>query len=423
MQTPRFRFSVMPVLLALLVGVAHLLPTNVVKVAARGMGFEYLQAWRSRSNWIRAALTAALTLLSRLRHVFDVVQRHALFKPAVAAAALLLVSLIDQKALLAMPLIIGAALTEGQHAEEFLLEERDVIGRPSRENVTVLSGQNLKAGAVIGRVKLGIGRVSIPVVVGTGTGTATLVFAGPEVEVGNYVLTCTAAVAHGGVFSLTTPSGKALPPFTMTPGSGNTTAYTSRHINFSITDATDFIVGDAFTFIVSTTAPTVIGGTGTGVMTALSLGPEAKPGRYLVINRVVVANGGDFEVIAPDGASIGRFIWANAGSTAAFTSRQVNFTLSDATDYIAGNFFDIAVFNNLALGKVVAWDPLTFDGRHVAAGVLTDNIDASTADTAGVIVARHATVDGGSLIYATAISASEKASAALDLERRGIVVR
>jgi hypothetical protein len=316
-----------------------------------------------------------------------------------------------------------SVLTEGQRAGEFLLEERESVGRPSLESITVLSGQNLAAGAVIGRVTKGIGRVSIPTVVGTGTGTVSAVFAGPEVEVGNYTLTCTAAVAHGGVFSLTTPSGRALPALTMTPGSGGTTVYTSRHLNFSITDANDFIVGDYFIFIVSTTAPTVIGGTGTGVMTALSLGPDAKPGRYQVINRVVVATGGDFEVLAPDGSSIGRFIWAASGSTASFTSRQVNFTLSDATDYIAGNYFDICVFNQLSGGKVVAWAPSTYDGRDHAVGVLYDAVDASLADKAGVIVTRDATVRGDDLQWGAAITAAEKISAAVDLALRGIVVR
>src|SRR4051812_35495470 len=101
-----------------------------------------------------------------------------------------------------------ATLTEGQHAGEFLLEERMEAGRPSRETVTVLSGQNLKAGAVVGRVSKGIGRVSIPTVAGgTGTGTVSNVYAGPDVQVGSYVLTCTAAVPNGGVFSLVCPDG------------------------------------------------------------------------------------------------------------------------------------------------------------------------------------------------------------------------
>ncbi len=314
------------------------------------------------------------------------------------------------------------ASTETLQAGDFILQE--LLGSIGRTALTVLSGQNLNAGAVLGRVKLGIGRVSIPTVSGTGTGTASLVFAGPDVEVGNYVLTCITAVAHGGVFSLTTPSGKALPNFTMTPGSGGATAYTSRHINFTITDSTDFIVGDSFTFVVSTTVPTVIGGTGTGVLSALTLGPDAKPGRYQIVNNVVNAGGGDMSVIGPDGCSVGgRFIWAASGSTATFTSRQISFTISDATDYIAGNFFDIAVFNQLAGGKAVAWDPTTFDGRHRVAGILFDGVNASAADKAGVAVTTAAVIRKGSLSWGASISAAEKESAYKEMLALGLIAR
>lgn len=309
-------------------------------------------------------------------------------------------------------------ITESKHPGQSILFE--MPKNYSRKQVTVLSGQNLGACAVVGRVALGIGRASIPTVVGTGDGTMSLVFAGPNVEVGNYVITCTAAVAHGGVFSVVAPSGKALPSFTLTPGSGGTSAYTSSHINFSITDGSaDFIVGDAFTIVVGSTAPTVIGGTGTGVMTALSLGPDAQPGRYKVINRVVIANGGDFEVLAPDGKSIGRFNWAASGSTASFTSRHINFTLSDATDYIAGNYYDIAVYNigERGEGKVVAWDPTTYDGRHIPAGILIGAVDASSADQPGVILARNAILNGDDVAYAAAISAAQKQVAAEAMER------
>lgn len=315
------------------------------------------------------------------------------------------------------------AITETQHAGAFILSE--LFGALGRAPVTVLSGQNLIAGAVAGRVSLGIGRVSIPTVVGTGNGTASLVFAGPEVEVGNYVVTCTAAATHGGTFSVTTPSGKVLPSLTLAGGSGATSAYTSRHINFSITDGgTDFILGDAFTFAVSTTVPTVIGGTGNGVLSALSLGPDAKPGRYQIVNNVVVVGGGDMSVIGPDGNSVGgRFLWAASGSTATFTSRQINFTISDATDYIAGNFFDICVFNQLSGGKAVAWDPTTFDGRHRVAGVLFDDVDASAGDKPGVLVSAPAIIRKGSLSWGASITSSQKESAYLDLAKLGVLAR
>ena len=318
------------------------------------------------------------------------------------------------------------AVTETQHAGGFILAE--IMGQLARSAVTVLSGQNLNAGAVVGRVKYGIGRISIPAVAGgTGTGTVSNVFAGPEVEVGNYVLTCTAAVADGGVFSLTAPSGKALPTLTMTPGSGGSTLYRSRHINFTITDATDFIVGNSFTFVVSTTAPTVIGGTGTGTISALALGRDATPGNYRVICTEAITNGGRFQVYrgGPNGgASLGEYLMtAGSGTATAFETPFFSFTLTDATDFIVGNSFDVCVFNQLAGGKAVAWDPTTFDGRHQVAGVLFDAVNASAADKAGVLVDTSAIVRKASLSWGASITAAEKESAYLDMRALGIIAR
>ncbi len=421
MTTPRNRFTVTPFLAAFFAALVFMPGLNVVNVHAVGLGIEYEQPWLRPSSALKSVTNFARSIVARLSQGLETLQQHALFRPAAALTAAGVLAYLQPEAAMVAPLLFGV-ITEGQHPGEFMLGERPDGG--SRDNITVLSGQNLEAGDVVGRVSLGIGRVSIPTVVGTGTGTASLVSAGPEVEVGNYVLTCITAVAHGGVFSLTTPSGKALPNFTMTPGSTTATAYTSRHINFTITDATDFIVGDVFTFVVSTTVPTVIGGTGTGVLSALSLGPDAKPGNYKINNDVVVANGGDMTVTGPDGNVVGgRFIWSASGSTASFTSRQINFTISDATDYIANNHFNVAVFNQLAGGKVVEWDPLTFDGRHKAIGLLYADVDASSADAAGVIVTRDAAVMKGSLIWAAAITTSQKESAYLDLASRGIVAR
>jgi len=309
-----------------------------------------------------------------------------------------------------------STVTETTHSAEFLLSEAP--GQRSREAVTVLSGQTLEAGEVVGRVTKGVGRVSVPTVVGTGDGTASLVFAGPNVEVGSYVLTCTAAVAHGGVFSLTTPSGLALPALTLTPGAGGTTAYTSDHINFTITDgSTDFAAADVFTFVVGTTAPTVIG-TGNGTISAITLGRAAKTGRYKVVNLETITNGGRFECRGPDGDALGEItITAGAGGTGVFTSDQLNFTLTDATDFVAGDFFEVAAYNQLAGGKCVEWNPASVDGRQHVAGVLYAAVDASAADASGVLVARDAEVDTGLLAYATTITAANKADAVAALAR------
>jgi hypothetical protein len=427
---PLFRRVFLPALLSLLVGYLVMPALSIVRVDARGMGTEHASPWRTRANGIAAAvastLALALTFLGRLHRRLEQMSRSPLFRPAVALAMLALVALVDHKALFAAPFIFGATASEGQHAGEFLLEERMEAGRPSRENITVLSGQNLKAGAVIGRVNKAAGRVSTPVVVGTGNGTVSLVFAGPEVELGNYVLTCTAAVANGGVFSLTTPSGKAMVPLTMTPGGGGTTVYASRHLNFSITDgATDFIVTDAFTFVVSTTAPVAIG-TGNGTISGLSLGPDAKTGNYRVECIAAITNSGTFKVADPGGAivAVGTIVAGAGGTLVLAGQRQLNLTVTDgATDFAVGDAFNVTVYNNLAGGKVVAWDPLTFDGRSISVGALYDNVDATLADTAGVIITRDATVDRAGLQYTAGLSAADKSGAENDLGKRNIIVR
>lgn len=311
-----------------------------------------------------------------------------------------------------------ALLSEGKNAGEFILSEAP--GDRSRENVTVLSGQNLKAGAVVGRVNKGVGKAAIPAVVGTGDGVMSALFAGPEVEKGSYVVTCTVAATDGGTFSVTTPSGKALPNAVVG------TPYVSRHINFSIADGSaDFIVGDVFTIVVTTGAPAVVG-TGDGTISGLSLGPDAKPGQYRVECIEAITNSGEFKVVSPDGETVAvGYIVAGAGGTLVLANqRQLNLTITDAsTDFAVGDFFEVFAFNELARGKVVAWDPTTFDGRDDAAGLLYDNVNASLADKAGVIVARQAQVRKNDLDWAAAIAAGQKESAYLDLEALGIIAR
>ncbi len=311
-----------------------------------------------------------------------------------------------------------ASKTEGRYASEFILSE--ALGTLSRENITVLSGQDLSAGAVIGRVNKGVGKAAIPAVVGTGNGVMSALFAGPEVEVGSYVVTCITAATNGGTFSVTTPSGNLLPNAVVG------TPYRSRHINFNIADgSTDFIVGDVFTIVVTTGAAAVVG-TGNGTISGLSLGPDAKAGQYRVECIEAITNGGAFKVVSPDGETVAvGYIVAGAGGTLVLANqRQLNLTITDAsTDFAVGDFFDVFVYNQLAGGKIVAWDPTTYDGRHDAAGLLYDNVDASLADKAGVIVARQAEVRKNDLQWASAITAQEKESAYLDLAALGIVAR
>ncbi|HEX4348340.1 MAG TPA: head decoration protein, partial [Vicinamibacterales bacterium] len=265
MDKPRLRFTVLPVALVMVLSVFALPALAIVRVDARGMGHEHTQPWRTKAAIaLEVSLAAVATMgLAWRRRIRSLIE-HPYFKPAAACALLALVALVNTKALLASPLILGT-LTEGVHTAEFLRFEAHQS--KSRDAITVLSGQTLKAGAVIARVNKGVGRVSVPAVVGTGNGTATAVFAGPEVQVGNYVVTCKTVAANGGVFSVVDPAGNVMPDATVG------TPYVGREINFTLNDgSSDFILTDAFTFVVSTTLPLAVG-TGTGTISAVSLGP------------------------------------------------------------------------------------------------------------------------------------------------------
>jgi hypothetical protein len=214
--------------------------------------------------------------------------------------------------------------------------------------------------------------------------------------------------------------------FTMGTTTGATAAFKSPHINFSLTDgSTDFIVGDAFTFVVGTTAPTVIGGTGTGVMTAISVGKLAQRGNYRVINRQVLAAGGEFDIIAPDGSIVGHWPWADSGSTEAFVSDHISFTLSDSTDYILNNYFDVAVYGPAAAPKVVKWDPTATDGRQYVAGIAWDTYDATSADVTGAVITARGpcVVNGNELSWISTAGVADKVAGKQALTALGIVAR
>lgn len=317
---------------------------------------------------------------------------------------------------------MATPIVEGNNLADILIDEAPNMR--SRAKKTVLSGQNLAIGAVIGLVTSGVGGAPVPVVSGTGNGTMSLVSAGPDVQVGSYVVTCTSAVTNGGVFSVVAPDGTALPSLTLTVGAGSTTAYTSSHINFSITDgSTDFAAADSFTIVVSSTAPVVIG-TGDGTMSLITLGKEAQSGAYTVTCTAAATNGGTFSVRAPDGTALPDLVLsAGAGNTTAYTNPQINFSITDgSTDFVVGDVFNIFAYNELT-SKAVAWDPTAVDGRQHVAGFLIAAVDASAADTDGVAIVRDAQVTEENLAWASSVSAAEKLVGMAELRALGIVDR
>lgn len=308
-----------------------------------------------------------------------------------------------------------ATYTEPVRPYEFVLRDSGGI---SYDALTLASGAgSLVAGSVVGRVSKRQAALPIPTIVGTGTGLMSGLIAGPDVQVGNYVITLLATSATAA-FSVVAPDGTAL------PNGAVGTAYKSSHISFSIANGGTMTLGDSYTAVVTAGAnPTVIGATGTGTCTAVTLGKYAQLGTYQVINRAVVANGGDFEVIAPDGSSVGRFLMGTSSTGAAsFTSDQINFTLTDATDFILGNAFNIVVAGYASpQGKL--WDPTAVDGTQEAYGVITHAADASSTTAAVTCLTRLAEIKTAALTWKSTVTAAQKAEAYRQMAANHLVAR
>jgi len=113
--------------------------------------------------------------------------------------------------------------------------------------------------------------------------------------------------------------------------------------------------------------------------------------------------------------------------------------LGDLLKFEAPNLYSrdritVASGQNLLLGTVLGivtltgqyrqFDPSAEDGTQVAAGVLIQPCDASTADrTDGLVVARHAIVSDHALAWPEAITAAEQLAAIAQLKALGVLVR
>jgi hypothetical protein len=76
-----------------------------------------------------------------------------------------------------------------------------------------------------------------------------------------------------------------------------------------------------------------------------------------------------------------------------------------------------------ASGKVTQLAPSANDGSENAAGVLVGDVDASAADTPGVIIARLAVCSDKGLVWPSGITGPQKNTALGQLKSLGILVR
>lgn len=299
------------------------------------------------------------------------------------------------------------ALTETTHAGGHILSEPD--GNRGRENGTLITGQDLAAGTVLGRITKVQAAGPIPAISGTGTGAMTALSFGPDVQVGVYTITLLATSATAA-YSVTAPDGTVL------PNGAVGTAYVSTHASFLISSAGTMTIGDSYALTVTAAGVPAIVGTGSGVMSAISLGPDAQNGGYRV-NILATSATGEFEVIAPDGTKLKRGQIATA-----YASSHINFTIANGGTMTAGDYYNIVVAKPAAgSDKFTVLAPTTYNGSHIAAGVLYAAVDATSADKPCVVTVRNTSLNLNDLVWPT-LGTAAKATATAQLAAKGVTL-
>jgi len=134
-------------------------------------------------------------------------------------------------------------LSESTHAAEFMVSEAE--GTRSREAITLLSGQNLKAGAVLGKVTLGA--ASAAAAAGnTGNGAMGAITVSAGAKAGAYQLVIIEPATDAGKFTVEDPDGIVI-------GTGAVAAaYSAGGLAFTLADGgTDFVAGDRIVITVA----------------------------------------------------------------------------------------------------------------------------------------------------------------------------
>lgn len=152
--------------------------------------------------------------------------------------------------------------------------------------------------------------------------------------------------------------------------------------------------------------------TGNATMSAVTVADGAVAGIYTV--RMLTAT--TFRVEKPNGDVIGD------GATGVAFADDIGFTMTaGGTPMVAGDGFDVTVATGTLKWK--PHDPAALDGSQVAAGVLGEAVDATSADRTVLGVIWGAIVVAEELIYKAGISNADKAAAIAALGRQKILVR
>lgn len=156
-------------------------------------------------------------------------------------------------------------------------------------------------------------------------------------------------------------------------------------------------------------------GTGDGTIGAVTLGASAEVGTYVLTCTATASNAGTFSVQTPSGEYL-----PNLTVGVAYASSHINLTVADGgTDWGAGAVIKVTVSPN----GYTELDPAEDDGSQIAAGVLWDNTDATSADAACVVIRRNAEAKADGLVWPAGITEDQKSTAIAQLNELGIVLR
>jgi len=160
------------------------------------------------------------------------------------------------------------------------------------------------------------------------------------------------------------------------------------------------------------------GNTGDGTLSGVAYAAQTQAGDYILSCTAASADGGEFDVMAPNGDLL-----APASVGVAYAGSEIAFTLNDgAVDFAVGDTFTITVGDGS--GEYVALNAAATDGSQIGAAISVDNVDATTAAQPIAVIVRDAEVKSAMLVWPGGSgAANEVASAVDDLEKRGILLR
>lgn len=163
----------------------------------------------------------------------------------------------------------------------------------------------------------------------------------------------------------------------------------------------------------SAVASLEIDNTGNGTIAAGAVGAGAQLGTYRINFTTATA----FTVTDPSGDTVG----TGAVGTL-FNTGGVSFTITAGTKaFKAGD--EGAVTIDPGSGRYVPFDPAGSGGAEIAAGILVEDVDAtSTArDAAGAAIVRHAHIAPSGLTWKAGITDAQIAAALATLREQGIL--